>query len=50
MDEKEVETSVADAINRCPCSCHGMYTENKVVKQEEIKKLTLIIIKNNIFC
>ncbi len=49
MDEKEVETSVADAINRCPCSCHGMYTENKVFKQEEIKKLTLIIIKKHIF-
>ena len=43
MDEKETGTSNADAINRCPCSCHGMYSENKLFKPpEEYKKLIII--------
>ena len=32
----------ADIINHCPCSCHGMYNENKS-KTEENKKLVYFL-------
>ena len=36
-DEKQKSACADDVINRCPCSCHGMYIENKTIPEEHRK-------------